>query len=62
MSFDSYVAKLKYGLECYKIPSAIIEALIKNPNKKWNAGDIQSIAMAYYTLGETADEIIKKYS
>ena len=62
VSFKSYAEKIQYGLECYKIPAALIEALLNIPDKKWDAGDIQSIAMAYYTLGKSPDEIIKEFS
>lgn len=62
VTFKSYVDKLKFGLKCYKIPEQVVKALASLKERKWSAGDIQKIAMEYYSLGESCEEILKSFA
>ncbi len=62
VSFDSYSEKLRYGLQCYKIPSSVVETLASQKGRAWSSCDIHKIAMAFYSLGESAEEIVKRFS
>jgi hypothetical protein len=61
ITFRSYDEKLEYGLQQYKLPKSLIMKLLEGRDRKWTAGDIQDIAMSYYTLGSSEDEIRKDF-